>query len=1368
MKTMKRVCALLLAFSMVLSVGTVGVSAATENDLLTTDFSLAISEVDKTLTVALNCSKDISGFNSGSGDMSIKDSSGNDVARYFTLTAITAGELLDMTKVINTSHWGASAEDYENGDSMEAGTWVTYTYTVSDVIPDDTYTFTMTLGDDFSDIEWQMYSCNEGVVTANYVVGNPAEDNSTGYEIYYTLDKSGENDDAFKDHEVTDQVTAEIFLVSNEADVTVQAYDIYLTYDDGLVFNELDGMDGKPYTADAADVTDVAEQGDKVAHIQLVANTTTYSLEKGKAQSLGKVVFDFAEDAVYGVDYKISLTDGEDQEDVTNIAIGGETEGDKKSYYPVTIDTIDGVTYSGAEIVTKYDVTFDTDGGSTVVAQEVGHNLFAEKPEDPSKANHTFAGWYTDDTFATEFVFNATKITEDTVIYAKWTKNTVTITWKNGNTVLDTNEIDAGNAPSYTGATPTKDADAQYTYTFAGWSATDGGAKLDTLPAATENAIYYAVFSTVTNKYTVTWYDDEGNVLRPDENVEYGTTPSYGSNPSKAETAEYTYTFAGWSATKGGDVLDPLPPVDGPEAYYAIFTAEKQEYEVTYDAGEHGTLEGDTGETVKYGENPTTAPAVKPADGYTFTGWSNGTTTSDKLTDFEIEDTTTLTAQYEAVSYKITLDPAGGAVADGKTNIDYTIESTDMLPAATKTGYAFNGWKLETTVDGWEAKTYAANTAVTGKWGNVTLVAQWVEDAHDVKQSGDVKNGEATPDENSAKEGDTVTVTVTPAEGYKFDEEKNEVTYTYTDADDNKETVTIPVTDDDGDGVYTGTFEMPDYAVEINATFTAINYTVEVTDPANGTVTATPTTAIIGTEITLTNAPDDGYQWVSYKVTNDNTQEEITVNDGKFTMPASNVTVTATFTGKTYTINYDSNGGTGTTYSTPVTFGTAATLAENAFTKTGYKFKGWSTATNGEVVTTFNPETYAEEYTLYAVWEAKKVNVTLDYSYEGKDDEVIEVTYDGAYSNLPAAEREGYTFAGWYDGKTLVTQETKVNKDTEHTLTAKWDLITYTITYEENGGTTVADGTYNVTTSVTLPTEITRAGYEFKGWYETADFTDNATTAISVGTTGNKTYYAKWEALKYTITFVVGENGQAIDPVEYDINTDITLPAAVSTSSMYTFKEWKIDQRNEGWMSETYNAGVIGSGHYGNVTLTAVWSQTVKYEVEEYKYAYDGWYLLRVKDTFATDTTQTYKFGEEVMYYTTDENYRIDADDAGAFYLLVSASDLNQEKLNSATDKALELTAEAYAKIKPATAERAIIDYNGDINDDTILNIADANIVYQMVEQASEGNYYSMDQLKNDRRLEADMAKGTTDEGNLHRASIADVHAIVNLINKAN
>ena len=74
--------------------------------------------------------------------------------------------------------------------------------------------------------------------------------------------------------------------------------------------------------------------------------------------------------------------------------------------------------------------------------------------------------------------------------------------------------------------------------------------------------------------------------------------------------------------------------------------------------------------------------------------------------------------------------------------------------------------------------------------------------------------------------------------------------------------------------------------------------------------------------------------------------------------------------------------------------------------------------------------------------------------------------------------------------------------------------------------------------------------------------------------------------------------------------------------------------------------------------------------------------------------------------------------------------------------------------------KRATVAYNGDINDDGVLNIADANVVYQMV--LNGGGYYDS-QLDDAARLEADMYKTTN--GQDGRASIADVNKIVNMIN---
>lgn len=81
---------------------------------------------------------------------------------------------------------------------------------------------------------------------------------------------------------------------------------------------------------------------------------------------------------------------------------------------PVTVDT---VIY--AKWVNAYTVSFDTDGGTEIENQTVASGGLATQPEDPTKDGYTFGGWYDSDSLTTEFDFD-TPITEDTVIYAKW------------------------------------------------------------------------------------------------------------------------------------------------------------------------------------------------------------------------------------------------------------------------------------------------------------------------------------------------------------------------------------------------------------------------------------------------------------------------------------------------------------------------------------------------------------------------------------------------------------------------------------------------------------------------------------------------------------------------------------------------------------------------------------------------------------------------------------------------------------------------------------------------------------------------------------------------------------------------------------
>ena len=127
-------------------------------------------------------------------------------------------------------------------------------------------------------------------------------------------------------------------------------------------------------------------------------------------------------------------------------------------------------------------------------------------------------------------------------------------------------------------------------------------------------------------------------------------------------------------------------------------------------------------------------------------------------------------------------------------------------------------------------------------------------------------------------------------------------------------------------------------------------------------------------------------------------------------------------------------------------------------------------------------------------------------------------------------------------------------------LTVQWTAPTYAVTLNTNGGT-IADGkdvtgyTYGV--GATLPTDVTRTGYTFKGWYDNENLTGSPIAAIGDTETGNKEYWAKWEINQYTIT-VKPENGKADITITQDYGTAITAPAD-PTREGYTFTGWDME-----------------------------------------------------------------------------------------------------------------------------------------------------------------------------------------------------------------
>ena len=317
-------------------------------------------------------------------------------------------------------------------------------------------------------------------------------------------------------------------------------------------------------------------------------------------------------------------------------------------------------------------------------------------------------------------------------------------------------------------------------------------------------------------------------------------------------------------------------------------------------------------------------------------------------------------------------------------------------------------------------------------------------------------------------------------------------------------------------------------------------------------------------------------------------------SNGKFyapgdSVPAEVTKLTAQWTAPTYAVTLNTGGGTINSGNvTEYTYGVGATLPTDV-TRTGYTFKGWydNEGLTGNPVTAIGgAETGNKEY--WAKWEANTYTVTLNTNGGTiNSGNVTGYTY-GVGATLPTdVTRTGYTFKGWYDNEGLTGNPVTAIGGAEtgnKEYWAKWEANTYTVTLNTNGGTinsgNVTGYTYGV--GATLPTDVTRTGYTFKGWYDNEGLTGSPVTAIGGTETGNKEYWAKWEINQYTIT-VKPENGKADITITQDYGTPITAPTL--TREGYQFNGW----------DKTFPTTMPAE----NLTITAQWT------VNQYTITYD-------------------------------------------------------------------------------------------------------------------------------------------------------------------
>lgn len=189
---------------------------------------------------------------------------------------------------------------------------------------------------------------------------------------------------------------------------------------------------------------------------------------------------------------------------------------------------------------------------------------------------------------------------------------------------------------------------------------------------------------------------------------------------------------------------------------------------------------------------------------------------------------------------------------------------------------------------------------------------------------------------------------------------------------------------------------------------------------------------------------------------------------------------------------------------------------------------------------------------------------TVTFQSEGGSEVASQIRANTPADQPADPTKEGYTFIGWYNGESEWNFETPVTADL--TLTAKWQINRYTITFDTAGGSEVPSITQDYGTAITPPAAPTRTGYTFAGWDREIPTTVPAE---------DMTLTAKWQVNQYTITFKPENGGQDI-VIKQDYGTAITAPAN-PTKTGYTFAGW--------------DKTIPSTMPAGDMTITARWTE---------------------------------------------------------------------------------------------------------------------------------------------------------------------------------
>ncbi len=957
-----------------------------------------------------------------------------------------------------------------------------------------------------------------------------------------------------------------------------------------------------------------------------------------------------------------------------------------------TVVTSGAKTFYAQYAPNTYTVSFNSNGGSNVTSKVVTYGGTYGSLPTPSRANHTFNGWYTSSSGGS-LVIASTRYTTaaNQTLYAHWTRNTVTVSFNvnGGSGSIASKTYNVGDAYGTLPGGPAAPAG----HAFAGWyTAASGGTKITTGSIVNgSTTVLYAHYTA--NPYVVS-FNGNGGSSATSKSVIYGNT--YGALPTPTRPG---YIFLGWFTAANGGTQVTASTVfrsTGNVTLYAHWKAmtlmvnfnsnggtSVNSITVTYDST-YGTLPTPTrtgysfqgwytsssggskvisttkvtittnqtlyahwaGNTIaiKFDNNggsgnvPTKSCIVgnaygslpagpTPPVGYVFDGWYTAKSGGTKVTETSVvvPSTTTLYAHYRAKTFTIMFNSNGGSTVANKT---VTYGSTyGTLPVPTRQYFTFQGWFTATS-----GGTKVTDTTKVSITANQTLYAQWKRIT--VTTKFDNNGGAGTIPSKTYSAGvaiGSLPAGPTPPVGYAFDG-------WYTAKSGGTKVTTSTITQTSFTTLY--------------AHYKAKTFTLSF----NGNGGSTPSAKNITFNSTYGALPTStrtGYTFAGW-FTAASGGNQITASTKLTT--ASNQTVYAHWTANKYSVTLNSNGGS-SVGSVTVTFNsTYGTLPSP--TRKGYTFQGWFTsATGGTKVTSAARVTTASNHTLYAQWKGNPITVRFDNN--GGYGNVPSQTYTvgSQFGSLPAGSTPpaGYAFAGWFREKSggYKIATSSVVSPNETVLYAHYSPKSYTITFNGNGGSSVAKKTVTYGETYGPLASPTRQYYTFQGWYTAANGGTQVTPFSKVTITSNQTLYAHWKRDTVTVKFDSNGGGGQGTNVTYNVGDPYgMLPVGPSPRAGYTFAGW-FREKSGGYRiasstivlaSDTilyaqytpkkYTVTLNGNGYSYSNSVTVTFNSTYGSlpALTRTGYTFGGWYTAASGGSKVTAATRVTATANHTLY----------------------------------------------------------------------------------------------------------------------------------------